>query len=370
MKKQAYFYKFLEPVSYELALIAKELENSIFTSPRVMLTHSRIFIEHLLRQVMEKEKVLESTQATLIEQINTLDAHGYITPEIRDALHEVRKTGNQAAHDPRKFRYSEALLSWEAVYEIVKWYVEVYGDLDVIVPAYQDPIPADKQNYDIQELITKLESLEGKLLTAIEQPWDEEGISEIATTIEEVPTHEALPGYTAIRKITYKDRSLEVPYFLRDTFLLPQRFDKSETFLIRLGAEQQARIMSELPSNMEGISDYVKRFNEKNEETLFDELSTFIDEEKVRKEIEAEHPGELFLFYKTDYIIVTKELSSIPLTEEHFTSIPNLLRQLHDDQINKVGQLPKELVILAKYDRVGVGTVEKLFEQLKGRKGG
>ena len=41
---------------------------------------------------------------------------------------------------------------------------------------------------------------------------------------------------------------------------LPQRFPKSETFLIRLGAEQQARIMSELPNNLEGISHYVKRF--------------------------------------------------------------------------------------------------------------
>src|SRR5699024_11991670 len=46
----------------------------------------------------------------------------------------------------------------------------------------------------------------------------------------------------------YRERTLDIPYFLRDVFLLPQRFDKSETFLIRLGAEQQARIMSELPN--------------------------------------------------------------------------------------------------------------------------
>ncbi len=53
------------------------------------------------------------------------------------------------------------------------------------------------------------------------------------------------------------------------------------------------------------------------------------------------------------------------MTELNFSGIPNLLRQLQEDQIERVGQLPKELVILAKYDRVGIGTVEKLFEQLK-----
>jgi hypothetical protein len=58
-------------------------------------------------------------------------------------------------------------------------------------------------------------------------------------------------------------------------------------------------------------------------------------------------------------------LSKIHLTSDNFTGIPNLLRQLNEDQIETVGQLPKELVILAKYANVGVGIVEKLFEQLK-----
>ena len=110
----------------------------------------------------------------------------------------------------------------------------------------------------------------------------------------------------------YKDRQLEVPYFLRDAFLLPQRFSKSETFLIRLGAEQQARIMSELPNNLEGLHQHVKRYNEKNDETFFEELSVFIEEEKIRRQLTLERPGELFFFYKADYIVVTEELSKIP----------------------------------------------------------
>src|SRR5690606_19989392 len=129
----------------------------------VMLTHSRVFIEHILKQVIKIEKLSLETPSTLIDQIQLLNENGYLTEVIVDALHYVRKIGKQAAHDTRKFRYSEALLVWEAVYKIVKWYVEVYCPLDIQVPDYQDPTPNQKKDDDIQVLILKLEALEKKL---------------------------------------------------------------------------------------------------------------------------------------------------------------------------------------------------------------
>ncbi|WP_018706761.1 hypothetical protein [Siminovitchia fordii] len=42
---------------------------------------------------------------------------------------------------------------------------------------------------------------------------------------------------------------------------------------------------------------------------------------------------------------------------------------MNQDQIETVGQLPRKLVILAKYENVGGGTVEKLYEQLRERQG-
>ncbi|GIN98091.1 hypothetical protein J6TS1_39610 [Siminovitchia terrae] len=80
-------------------------------------------------------------------------------------------------------------------------------------------------------------------------------------------------------------------------------------------------------------------------------------------------PGELFLFYKEDYVVVTEELAKVPLTTDEFTGSPSLFRQLNQDQIEPVGQLPREPAIFAKYENVWVGTVEKLFEQLKERQG-
>ena len=366
MDKPTYFYQFLEPISKELAFVARELENSIFTGPRTMLTHARIFVENILQQVIQAEKLPDEQWTNLKERIDLLNENGFLIADIRDALHHVRQIGNQAAHDSRMFRYSEALLSWESVYKIVKWYVEVYGPIDVTVPAYQDPSPHLEQSYDITELELRLKSMEELLISSL-QPKEEASTeeNEIAVTTVSTQLEPERPGFITIRKLTYKDQQLEVPYFLRDAFLLPQRFSKSETFLIRLGAEQQARIMSELPNNLEGLHKHVKRYSDKNDEIFFEELTLFIEEEKIRRQLTLERPGELFFFYKADYIIVTEELSKISLTADEFTGIPSLLRQLNEDQIETVGQLPKELVILAKYANVGIGTVEKLFEQLK-----
>ena len=302
------------------------------------------------------------------ERLDLLNDQGYLIPEIRDALHLVRRLGNQAAHDARMFRFSEALLSWESLYSIVKWYVEVYGPVEVAVPEYQDPSPQAEKAFDMSELEVRLKGLEELLknppLQQAETLAQEEVAAAVAAPVIEV---QETPGFTPIRTLTYKGRSLEIPYFLRDAFLLPQRFDKSETFLIRLGAEQEARIMSELSGNLEGLHKNVKRYNEKNDEQFFEELGTFIEEEKVRRHLTLKRSGELFFFYKASHIVVTEELKKVTLTAEEFTGIPSLLRQLNEDQIYTVGQLPMELVILAKYDNVGVGTVEKLFEQLKAK---
>ncbi|MER2090912.1 MAG: DUF4145 domain-containing protein, partial [Sporosarcina sp.] len=184
MDNQLYFYNFLEPLSKEHAYVIRELENSIFTSPRTMLTHARIFIENILQKVIQTEKLPDEPWTNLKERLDLLNENGYLTPEIRDALHHVRQIGNKAAHDSRMFRYSEALLSWEAVYTIVKWYVEVYGPVDVTVPDYQDPSLRAEQAYDITELEVRLKSLEELLIASVQNPADEPVHSEVAATTD------------------------------------------------------------------------------------------------------------------------------------------------------------------------------------------
>lgn len=368
MVKEEYFYKFLAPISNELALLARELEFSVFTSPRMMLTHARTLVEDLICRVMKEEGISDISCSSLMDRIMLLQSQALIPIDVQEAIHSIRKSGNDAAHSTKTFRYSEALGSWEKLYILVSWYMEVYGPLNFEMPGYQEPSLDNASKYDVQELEIRFKQWQRAVLEKVSEIAGQvDGSIAVKAKVEKVQEEEAtaVPGETKIRAITYKGKGIDIPYFLRDAFLLPQRFKNSERFMIALGGAQQARIMSELPSDLEGMSSYVNRYKEENEALMFEDLSAFVEEERKRRRIMQDRQGELFLFFRSDYIIMTDKLSQTPLNGEYFKGFPNFIRQMHQDAIMEVGQLPQELLILAKYDRVGIGTVEKLFRQIK-----
>ncbi len=375
----SYFYQFLKPVSKELARTLQELEGAIYSSPRSMLTHSRTLIEALMEKVMVHEHMDNEPYLTIKERIEDLDQAELLTEEVRNALHDVRKYGNIAAHDVRQFRFSESLITWENLYVIVKWFVEVYGSYQIEVPEYVDPKMKVEASYELEEMNIRFKKIEDLLKESIamEQPKElGQAHAEVAATnveqevsVEEEKTTtlqiDEEPGLTPVRRITYKEETLAIPHFLRDNFLLPQRFVESERFLLRLNEEQQARLMSELPTTIDHLHERITRYNESHSETFFNELKLFIDEEIRRKRLMQTRPGELFLFYNGDEIVVTEEFGKEAITKEKFTGAPGLIDQLNDDGILTVQDLPKELVIIGKYKGVGKGRVDNFFKQLK-----
>lgn len=373
-----YFYEFLADISEEFAHTLYELEKAIYSSPRSMLTHSRTFIEVLLEKVMIHENMTNDSYMTIVERIQNLDEAGLLTPEVMNAFHEVRKLGNVAAHDTRQFRFSESLTAWEHIHTIVKWFVEVYESYTIEVPEYADPVMKQEHSYGLEEMALRFKKIEDLLKESLayEKPKNTEQEATDIKIVEEEPKPKKgrislldeineEPGFVPVRTIYYGKDSVEIPYFLRDAFLLPQRFEESERFLIRLGGEQQARIMSELPSSLENFHLRVTRYNETHSETFFHELKDFVQEEIRRKKLINSRPGELFLFFKSSEIVVTDDLGNVDISTENFTGMPGLIEQLNEDGIYKVRDLPKELLILGKYHRVGKGRVESFFEQLR-----
>jgi len=381
-RMESYFYRFLDQISQEFARTLKELENAIYNSPRSMLTHSRTFIEALLEKVMIHENLPNEPYLTIKERIQDLDDNGLLTEEVKNSFHEVRKLGNMAAHDTRQFRFSESLTAWEHLYIIVKWFVEVYGSHDIEVPDYVDPVMSREHSYDLEEMAFRFKKIEDLLKQSLvkERPKDINiSANDQDVKIKEEPLDSDLhkenelitksmdtpPGLIPVRTITYGEESIAIPYFLRDAFLLPQRFEESERFLVRLGGEEEARLMSELPNSLEGFHKRVTRYSESHSQTFFNELRAFIDEEIRRRKLMQSRPGELFLFYQSSEIIVTEDLGNIEINKENFTGAPGLVDQLNEDGIEKVRDLPKELLIIGKYKGVGKGRVERFFNQLK-----
>ncbi|RTQ92246.1 DUF4145 domain-containing protein [Lysinibacillus telephonicus] len=318
------------------------------------LTSCRTLAETLLEKAVEAENLTNTVPNTFQERITYFHREGIITNEQNEAFYVIRKYGNAAAHDSfRKFYIREALEVWENTYKVVKWFIEVYGSTEIQVPEYDEPAVKATDHEDLSKVLEIIKSLEERLQggeISSNEGLSDEGLSK---------------AHQVSRVIKCDNEQLEIPFFLRDAFLLPQRFPKSTTFLIRLNGEQQARIMSELPENFEGLHQHVKRFNEKNDATFFEELKEYVKEETIRKKIEEQHPGEMILFYKEDYIILTEALGEVELTIQDFPGSPSFIKQLHEQNITKVNQLPKELVLLGKYKNVGETTLQRLFEQLK-----
>lgn len=336
----------LNEINPILAELTQDIEKLIFVSPRAAMQTTRTMAETLVRQVAQLEE-LEHSELNFGELQMKLKNEGIVTPTTDNAIHFVRRQGNTASHDgTRKMLIREALTCWEYQHLILTWFIETYASPEIEVPEYIEPVP-EKSEANSEYLIEHIEALVQTFVK--KQPMPEKVITEQKIN----------------RKIHYKDRFVEIPDFLRDAFLLPQRFPKSTTFLIRLNGEQQARIMSELPYQLEGIHQHVKRFKETNDECFFEELQLFIEEEQKRKIVMEHHRGEVLLFYKSDFVILTEALGNLTLTKDNFPGQTSLLNSLQEQGFLHVKDFPKELVLLGKYRNVGETALENLFNQLK-----
>lgn len=336
----------LVEINPDLAELTQEIEKLIFISPRAAMQTMRTMAETLGRQVAQLEG-LEHSDLTFGELQMKLKNEGIITPTTDNAIHFVRRQGNIASHDgTRKMLIREALTCWEYQHLVLTWFIETYASPDIEVPEYVEPVP-EKGAADREYLIEHIEALMQTFMQ--KQPKSENVVTEQKIS----------------RRIYYKDQFIEIPDFLRDAFLLPQRFPKSTTFLIRLNGEQQARIMSELPYQLDGMHQHVKRFKEANDECFFNELKLFVEEEQKRKLVMEQYRGEVLLFYKSDFVILTESLGNVALTKDNFPGQTSLLNSLQEQGFLHVKDFPKELVILGKYRNVGETALANLFNQLK-----
>src|SRR5699024_5760649 len=101
---------------------------------------------------------------------------------------------------------------------ILKWFIEVYGSHDIVVPEYVDPIMKMNRSYDLEEMTLRFKKLEDLLKQSLknERPKQLEEEIEVRDTdstkmkMEEsiiqkeiaISTIDETPGFTTIRTIT------------------------------------------------------------------------------------------------------------------------------------------------------------------------
>jgi len=140
-----------------LAKTGKQAENSIYRDPNVSLIKIRLFAEQMTDIIFTLERIIPQSMGKQVDRLRELERLGVLEDEISSVFHEIRKTGNKAAHgnygDER-----EAMSQLSAAHFLSNWFVEVYGSLDFEATKFIKPKDIDQVTAD--EIIKLKEQVE------------------------------------------------------------------------------------------------------------------------------------------------------------------------------------------------------------------
>jgi len=112
---------------YRLGLLA---EKNIYEDPSTTLTKLRILSEQITLMLGKYEGFNDLEELKQFERLNALEQTGVIPNEIRDILHNLRKSGNKSAHTGEASGAEARYMLRQAFYLSV-WFYELYEEKDI-----------------------------------------------------------------------------------------------------------------------------------------------------------------------------------------------------------------------------------------------
>ncbi len=121
-------FAFLHAYNPQLATLAVLAEKYLTDDPVTCLMKLRQFGELLAQSLAKKVALPPILEETQIDLLNRLSDTGYLPEEIHHKLQDIRRIGNQAAHD-YKGEHSIALKHLKSAWELSIWFCcEFWGD--------------------------------------------------------------------------------------------------------------------------------------------------------------------------------------------------------------------------------------------------
>ncbi|WP_368246141.1 DNA phosphorothioation-dependent restriction protein DptF [Clostridium paraputrificum] len=138
-----------------------EIDESLFVSTNNAILKGRVFAEKLSQEVAKLEELDDLIKLTQNDRLRELKYRADIDSEILDCFHEIRKTGNIAAHSDLEGELEAALRIHRNIYKITCWFVQTYIDYRFEPLPYKNPKPKLESGHDhlIEQLINKVDSL-------------------------------------------------------------------------------------------------------------------------------------------------------------------------------------------------------------------
>lgn len=152
-----------------LAELGYQIEKDFFTSPGSAIMHARQFAEKLLEKVCEIEGQVYLIPLSQYERMKILYKDGILEDKVFNDFNDIRIIGNKAIHEGTHNDMEYAARIHKEIYEIMKWYIECYGDATMEVPVYQPPaVPMVKEGLSEAEVRVLLKEQLNELLNAKE----------------------------------------------------------------------------------------------------------------------------------------------------------------------------------------------------------
>lgn len=134
-------FEYLKTDYSELYSLSIDIDKLLFTAPHSVIMKSRVFIEQLSKEIATLEDMELLNNLNLAERLTKLKYDGIIDREISDYLYEIRKIGNQAAHEEIEDELVLALTMHKNIYKVTGWFIETYIDYNFKTPIYKNPTP-------------------------------------------------------------------------------------------------------------------------------------------------------------------------------------------------------------------------------------
>lgn len=137
-------HRFLEGTYPKDENLGHEIESALLKSPRMALIFCRTLVETLLEKAVEAEGLIKLNLSNLQDAFLTC----LFAYDINEAFYVERKYGNAQL----------VIHSVSNTFSIVKWYIEVYGSVDIEIPEY---VIAESSKVDLASVIQIIKELEG-----------------------------------------------------------------------------------------------------------------------------------------------------------------------------------------------------------------
>jgi len=139
LKSQKYFLHFIEHICPEAAKNAELMEKLIHQDAASALVKGRSFAEAIVGYIICEEEIDEPDLYNLNKRVNYLRKEDLIPADMKVAFDNIRKTGNGGAHEGHVNDINVALSQHKAMYDIGKWFYEIYQQTVMPVPIYSQP---------------------------------------------------------------------------------------------------------------------------------------------------------------------------------------------------------------------------------------